>query len=78
MPAHAEPHHSRQGRRSKALGEGTRGKQGTRNMHNAMRISAMPAANWRSATGAWGSGRWSGEGSLSPLTATGNSAMLCW
>ena len=31
MPAHAEAHHSRQGRRPKALGEGTRGKQGTRN-----------------------------------------------
>jgi hypothetical protein len=29
-------------------------------------------------TGAWGSGRWSAEGSLSPLTATGNSAKLCW
>ena len=25
MPAHAKPHHSRQGRRSEALGEGTRG-----------------------------------------------------
>jgi hypothetical protein len=31
MPAHDEPHRSRPGRRTKALGEGTRGKQGTGN-----------------------------------------------
>jgi hypothetical protein len=31
MAAHAEAHHSREGRRSKAFGEGTRGEQGTGN-----------------------------------------------
>ena len=29
----------------------------------------MPSADWRAATGILGSGRWSGGGSLSPLTA---------
>lgn len=50
MPAHAEPHDSRQGRRPKALGEGTRGKQGTRTAQRyedfARAIGAQAGSSW--------------------------------
>jgi len=76
MPAHAEPRHSRQGRRSKALGEGTRGKQAP---EHAQRYedSAVAIGGLAGRIGPQGLRRWAEEAALSLLTTTGNSAKLC-